>query len=344
MTPQALATSRGPAGPASSLPCGVFRDANEVTEPDFGLFRDTLQRHFGPGLIELLNPHQAMRDPWFSVAHLSLTTLGYTHFGTPISIDPGEAWAYFVNIAVSGTIAARSGTQEMLMSPAAASVAGPGQFPTLPQWNADAVELTLMIERPRLDEELAALLGRPVVKPVEFQLALPLDTPPGQRWMSILSALLQSMGSPSERVHPRHLEFLERSLISGLLLCHTHSYTEQLADAPSQHAPRTALDRVTEEIQRAPDREYTVADLARLAGVSARGLQYAFQDQYGISPMRYLRQVRLDRAHDDLIQAAGTVTQVACHWGFTNPGRFARAYRERFGESPIATLGRRRSD
>jgi transcriptional regulator GlxA family with amidase domain len=100
---------------------------------------------------------------------------------------------------------------------------------------------------------------------------------------------------------------------------------------------------VVDEIERTPDRGYPIADLARLAGTSARSLQYAFQDRYGISPMRYLRQVRLDRAHDDLAQATGSVAALAYHWGFTNPSRFARAYRDRFGELPGGTLDGGRS-
>jgi len=115
------------------------------------------------------------------------------------------------------------------------------------------------------------------------------------------------------------------------------SGTSQATDTP-QRAPQTAIDRVVEEIQRAPDRGYTLADLARLAGISARSLQYGFQERHGITPMRYLRQIRLDRAHDDLAQAHGSVADVAYHWGFTNLGRFARAYRDRFGEFPAATL------
>ena len=95
---------------------------------------------------------------------------------------------------------------------------------------------------------------------------------------------------------------------------------------------------MVEEIQRAPDRGYTLADLARVAGISARSLQYGFQERHGTTPMRYLRQVRLDRARDDLAQAHGSVADIAYHWGFTNLGRFARAYRDRFGEFPTATL------
>ena len=54
-----------------------------------------------------------------------------------------------------------------------------------------------------------------------------------------------------------------------------------------------------------------LADLARVAGTSARSLQYAFREQYGTTPTRYLRQVRLDRARDDLAQAHGSVADIA---------------------------------
>jgi transcriptional regulator GlxA family with amidase domain len=156
--------------------------------------------------------------------------------------------------------------------------------------------------------------------------------------MSILSALLQSADAPRGPAELRHLESLERALISGLLVSQAHSYTGQLTSDPPERTPRTAIDRVVEEIQRAPDRGYTVADLARLAGISARSLQYAFHGQYGTTPMRYLRQVRLDRAREDLAQAHGSVADIAYYWGFTNVSRFARAYCDRFGEFPAATL------
>jgi transcriptional regulator GlxA family with amidase domain len=55
-------------------------------------------------------------------------------------------------------------------------------------------------------------------------------------------------------------------------------------------------------------------------------------------PIRYLRQVRLDRARENLAQAHGSVADIAYNWGFTNLSRFARTYRDRFGEFPAATL------
>ena len=75
--------------------------------------------------------------------------------------------------------------------------------------------------------------------------------------------------------------------------------------------------------------------------VSARSLQDGFQRSIGVPPMRYLRNVRLDRVHDDLLAAGpdeATVSQVAGRWGFLHLSRFAAAYRERFGQSPSQTL------
>lgn len=329
----------GETGVASTLPCDVFLDArNEVETPDFGLFRDTLNSHFYPARVEALDHHPTMDRPRISAVHLALTTIGYVRFGARASVDPGDLAAYHVNVALSGAVTSRCGDQEAVATPSVATVFSPNQHTSLPHWDADAAQLSIKFTRPRVEEELAGLLGRPIVRPIDFRLAFGVDTGAGRRWISILSALLQSVEPSGAVPHLRHLEMLERSLISGLLLSQPHSYSEQLHSEPVQPPPRDGLDKVIEEIHRAPDRNYTVADLARLANTSARSLQLAFQENHQISPMRYLRQVRLDRAHDDLIQGVASVSDTAAYWGFTNPSRFARAYRDRFGEFPAATL------
>jgi transcriptional regulator GlxA family with amidase domain len=48
-------------------------------------------------------------------------------------------------------------------------------------------------------------------------------------------------------------------------------------------------------------------------------------------------------AREDLAQADGTVAEIAFYWGFANPGRFTRAYRDRFGEFPAHTRDRSRA-
>jgi transcriptional regulator GlxA family with amidase domain len=96
-----------------------------------------------------------------------------------------------------------------------------------------------------------------------------------------------------------------------------------------------------EFIDENPGAGTTTADLAALAGVSARTLQAGFQEIVGMSPTAYLRGVRLDRVHQELAAGErGSVTDVAARWGFFHPGRFAQQYRDRFGVLPSETARR----
>jgi transcriptional regulator GlxA family with amidase domain len=59
--------------------------------------------------------------------------------------------------------------------------------------------------------------------------------------------------------------------------------------------------------------------------------------------MAYLREVRLRRAHHDLLESdpsTVTVGSVAYRWGFSNLGRFAAAHTARYQEPPLKTLHR----
>jgi AraC-like DNA-binding protein len=86
-----------------------------------------------------------------------------------------------------------------------------------------------------------------------------------------------------------------------------------------------------------------VSLLAAQSHVTERALQQGFRRHIGMSPMAYLRQVRLRRAHQQLLESdatAETVAAVAKRRGFTNPRRFAAAYVTRYGESPASALRR----
>ena len=90
-----------------------------------------------------------------------------------------------------------------------------------------------------------------------------------------------------------------------------------------------------------PWRQFTATDLAVIAGVGVRVLQEAFRQHVGMSPLAYLRRLRLDGVHAELSRAdpsQTTVSDVAYRWGFTHLGRFAGAYRLRYGVSPSQTL------
>jgi transcriptional regulator GlxA family with amidase domain len=88
----------------------------------------------------------------------------------------------------------------------------------------------------------------------------------------------------------------------------------------------------------------SLSTIAARCHVSVRSLQQGFQRHLGTTPMAHLREVRLRRAHQNLLESDPSITSVASvayHWGFTNLGRFAAAHTARYDEPPAATLRRR---
>lgn len=112
---------------------------------------------------------------------------------------------------------------------------------------------------------------------------------------------------------------------------------------PGRAEPAT-VRRAVEFIDAHAGEPIGLADIAAAASLSPRGLQHAFARHRDISPLGYLRQVRLEHARRDLLaadSAAGdTVGAVAARWGFTHASHFTMAYRQRFGETPRTTLHR----
>ncbi|WP_066520250.1 helix-turn-helix domain-containing protein [Curtobacterium ammoniigenes] len=89
----------------------------------------------------------------------------------------------------------------------------------------------------------------------------------------------------------------------------------------------------------------TISDVAAATGTGARTLQAAFQRHVGMSPMEFLRTVRLHRVRAELLrpERSWNVSDRAIAWGFTHMGRFSAYYASQFGELPSATLAQGRA-
>jgi AraC-like DNA-binding protein len=79
-----------------------------------------------------------------------------------------------------------------------------------------------------------------------------------------------------------------------------------------------------------------LAEAAACAGCSVRALQLAFRRYRGMTPMMVLRHIRLEAARDALARADGatSIRGIAADYRFSNPGRFARLFKEAFGQFP----------
>lgn len=308
----------------------------------FEEFRSELNTLYYPARVEPLGPAPADTGLLRGVRTEHLT-VGLMRFGQPTLVDPGRTGAgYHVNVTLAGPIASASDAVETVSGAGDATVFAPHRTHRLTHCAEGAAQLGIRVDRDLVDAELEALLGRPVRVPLEFALEFDLTSPAGRAWRASLELLLAELDNPDGLIgHSAVRSYHERLLSAGLLFAQRHSYTEALRNGALRGggAPATprSVRRVIDVVQGAPQDAYTLGDLARVAGVSARRLQEAFREHVGATPMGYLRAVRLDRVHEELQTGAPGVTETAYRWGFTHLGRFASAYRERFGVLPSDT-------
>jgi AraC-like DNA-binding protein len=220
-----------------------------------------------------------------------------------------------------------------------AVVVSPGN-PVVVEYLTDDCRMeTLLFEQSAVEAELAGMLAAPLTKPLRFDLQFsPSRSSPFSRALTLLHSELNDPTGLT--TVPAMSSQLGRLMMAGLLVTQTHNYTEELIRpraVPGSKPIRNAL----ELIENQPAEIETVADIAAAVGLSVRALDDGFHRYVGTPPMAYLRQVRMARAHDELLGAdpeLTTASTVARKWGFGHYGRFAADYARRFGRKPSETL------
>jgi AraC-like DNA-binding protein len=79
---------------------------------------------------------------------------------------------------------------------------------------------------------------------------------------------------------------------------------------------------------------YSVEELARDAGMSHSQLHRKLKSAVNMTPIQFVRSVRLHRARELLLGGAGNIAEVAFTVGYDDPGYFTKSYRKFFGHLP----------
>lgn len=83
------------------------------------------------------------------------------------------------------------------------------------------------------------------------------------------------------------------------------------------------------------DRPPTLDELARKSSLSKEQLRALFQATLGVSPMKYVRRARMQRAKELLSLTAYPIKEVAAAVGFEDQHHFSRAFQQSEGMSPL---------
>jgi len=94
------------------------------------------------------------------------------------------------------------------------------------------------------------------------------------------------------------------------------------------------IGRVLAAIHRQPDRNWTVAALAREMGASRSAFAERFTAIVGETPARYVAQMRMHQARRWLIEDRMRVSVVAARLGYESEASFSRAFKRIVGTAP----------
>jgi len=198
--------------------------------------------------------------------------------------------------------------------------------PIRARFSADCLRMVITFESHHLDEALAAgsssfELGNPALRP----------------WFEYVQFILSSRATiaaiAQEPVVRKRVEDLLVALLRGVCV------PVLSAGANSDFTVDRWVRRAEAYIRAHAADIGGLAEIAEAAGASERTLQASFKNHYKVSPMLFLRNLRLDDARERILSGS-TVSDAALASGFSHLGRFARYYAERFGDLPSSNARR----
>lgn len=205
-------------------------------------------------------------------------------------------------------------------------------------WTADHDHRLVHLDRDFV-RRVAAARSEVGEQPLRFDDRRPPDRETARRWQGVLTALARSLrvGGPESAAWQS-----AKAMAAEVFL---EAFPPRLDDLPGVlgHPRNARLRAAVQYIHDHAAEPVTVAELSEASGLSVRSVQESFRRVFDVSPLTYLRHVRLDRVRAELLELdpqLGAVGDVARRWGFAHLGRFSASYAERFGEYPKQTLRR----
>jgi len=323
------ATKMSP-GALTALAMNQLFDSSDLDET-----RAMVGRVMKPHRLGIVGRSQRLDSRMQHVA-LGEVSLSRLRYGADVDIEPGLLEDFFlVQMPVKGVARVECGDQAVESGPELASVLNPSER-TAMRWRADSDQIMVRVSRTLLERTLSVQLGRPLHEGIRFGLGFRWRD--SELWTQLLTYILEC-ANQFQDLHRHRLvvTHIEQLVAATLLSVHAHNYAHAAPARSSAVLPRH-VRKVQEYLDAHAHEPIRAEQLAQVAGVSLRSLYAGFKEFCGVSPMQYLKDLRLERARAELLAGSGSVGSIALRWGFGHLGRFSADYRARFGESPSESL------
>ncbi len=98
--------------------------------------------------------------------------------------------------------------------------------------------------------------------------------------------------------------------------------------------PYAELDAVVRHIRENIDRPISVSELAQLASLSVSALERKFKKHLRVTPMQYIKRLRISFASQALVQTDLSINEIAHRYGFCDHSYMSKEFRRVVGMTP----------
>ena len=315
---------------------------NKFSSTDADDVQAHMSRMFCPHRLDIHDGRPPL-DFRHNQAQLKTLTFNAQDYGNPygrISIDvPTMDQIYLVQFSLSGTSFIVHDDDSFSLEPGQMCVLAPNAH-FRQTFEAGYRHFTIKVPKADLELVLAQELGFRPGELIFSTRPVPL-VGPAQAFAHLVRTICDDIDyGLAGYTHPRACGSVEDMLKRLLLAAVPHNHSELFDSTPSGPAPYY-VRRVEDFIRAHVCETISLNDMIEISGVSARSLHASFRRFRGVTPMGYLKNLRLELARKMLLEGVReghSVTEVALACGFSHLSKFARDYLERFGERPSATL------
>ncbi|MGO0633303.1 AraC family transcriptional regulator [Pseudomonas sp. SAR267] len=307
---------------------------DHIEASDARVASDVLAANYSDNRLAVHNSDGPFAMQWQrrSIGDLQVASL---RFGVPVILDQDPTSFLLVSTQLQGSAT--------IHTPKGVYSGGGGlvmidslEDRTNKAFSADSWRLHVQFPLALIEAACAEFHGGLPAKPLRFDAMLQAGGTAQMRWIGFLNLLMTYMIGPEPVPDVRTLEFLQQSALFTLM----HALHADPGDGfgPQPLMPRH-VKRAEGYIREHLREDIKLIDIARAAGVSVRSLSEGFQRALQLSPMQYVKALRLDAARNELLCSGADrlVSEIAEAWGFNHLGRFSEHYRLRFGELPSTT-------
>ncbi|WP_411817204.1 AraC family transcriptional regulator [Hyphococcus sp. DH-69] len=274
---------------------------------------------------------------------LTNITFNATDYGNPygrvnIKIPPSGG-IYLLQFTLAGSAEIIQNGESFILTPHQFCVIGPDDD-IIQTLEHDYKHFTVKISKSSLEAALFQEIG--LVRPALKFAPGPIDLKGEARSLSnLIRTICADVDEDVEAYsHERSCNAVEHAIKHLIFSAAPHNHSDLYVGNRSPAAPYY-VRKVEEFIRANATNSIGLSDMTAISGVSARSLHTGFQQFRNTTPMRYLKEYRLQLSRKRLKEAVDrneSVTDVAMACGFTHLSKFARDYNELFGELPSQTL------